>query len=75
MAKLIVGDGIIILMVIWIVCIVVAGILSREPGGMKAGAFGVIIVAVVITIILFTVPRGEPGQVDVTKIITVNNST
>ena len=57
-----VGTGFIILAVLWIISVVLFVILSRaSDGGMFAG-FGILILALLITIILWVLPRGDASD-------------
>lgn len=52
------GPGLIILAVIWIACILTCLILARAHGAIAYAGLGLIVVAVIVTLILWLLPRG-----------------
>ena len=59
-----IGAGLIILAVIWIVCIALCLVLSRAKGGLAYAGIGTILLAIIITLILWFIPRGTQPQTE-----------
>ncbi|XP_074659492.1 transmembrane protein 218-like [Tubulanus polymorphus] len=57
------GVGIIVLAFIWIFCLFTALALARAEGLAKFGCVGMLLLAVVITLILWYIPREPPSGI------------
>ena len=55
-----IGVGLLILIVIWVFTLTFGIILSRAQGAVAFGSIGLVLLAVVITLILAFLPRGPP---------------
>src|SRR6218665_251770 len=52
------GPGLIILAVIWILCILLCLVLARAQGPVAYAGLGAIVLAIIITLVLWFLPRG-----------------
>lgn len=56
------GPGLIILAVIWIFCIVLCLVLARAQGPIAYAGLGAILVAIIVTLVLWLMPRGPEAD-------------
>ncbi len=55
-----IGVGIFVLAFVWVLCLFICVAVSRAQGGIAYAGIGTIIVAIVITLVLWFLPRGDP---------------